>query len=355
MDSNSSISRDALKIIMSRAQDGDGRHYHDSREHCNERKGHYHRSHYVSDPCEDRPRKRLFLLTLGFKEEHPDAKHDSYYEGYEGRHGHRRSHSRSDHSEYYRGHRSEHSRDARTAKEPSPSRKPETPSESNKAYGTGKVSEAATKETLVSSTLAQSNVEPMTDAAKVNVENPEPSAFNKEEPQESPLTELLANLRKTVETPLEVAGRMTEQLAETPSMRHSLLLAIVRVKQGSFGKAVHAEHWKKDVKWMKQELSSLVALDRQRLERRRQELLAGGESAAGELKVVPKVRYWGRGGCVEESRAIARRLRQMAEEDGKAELEIAQKEKHLAEMKLQIAKTELKAKLIDLKIAKRLA
>eukprot|EP00826_Nyctotherus_ovalis_P013819 TRINITY_DN1378_c0_g1_i5.p1 TRINITY_DN1378_c0_g1~~TRINITY_DN1378_c0_g1_i5.p1 ORF type:complete len:332 (+),score=72.47 TRINITY_DN1378_c0_g1_i5:60-1055(+) len=330
---------------MSRPQDGDAtRHYRDSREYSNERKGHYHRSHYASDLCEDRPRKR-------FKEEHADSKREAYYEGYEGRHGHRRSHSRSDHSEYYRGHRSEHSKDVKAAKEPSPSRKSETPSEYNKTYGTGKVSEATTKETLVSSTPAQ---KPMADTTKMSVDNPEPSAFNKEELQESPLTELLANLRKTVETPLEVAARAVEQLPEAPSMRHSLLLAIVRVKQGSLGRTPHAEHWKKDVKWMKQELSSLVALDRQRLERRRQEVLREEGRGPGELKVVPKVRYWGKSCYADETRVITRRLRQMAEEDGKAELEIAQRERHLAEMKLQMAKTELKAKLIDLKIAKRL-
>eukprot|EP00826_Nyctotherus_ovalis_P013812 TRINITY_DN1378_c0_g1_i11.p1 TRINITY_DN1378_c0_g1~~TRINITY_DN1378_c0_g1_i11.p1 ORF type:complete len:291 (+),score=42.13 TRINITY_DN1378_c0_g1_i11:228-1100(+) len=202
--------------------------------------------------------------------------------------------------------------------------------------------------------MTLSNVEPMADTTKMSVDNPEPSAFNKEELQESPLTELLANLRKTVETPLEVAARAVEQLPEAPSMRHSLLLAIVRVKQGSLGRTPHAEHWKKDVKWMKQELSSLVALDRQRLERRRQEVLREEGRGPGELKVVPKVRYWGKSCYADETRVITRRLRQMAEEDGKAELEIAQRERHLAEMKLQMAKTELKAKLIDLKIAKRL-
>lgn len=179
------------------------------------------------------------------------------------------------------------------------------------------------------------------------------------------IKKLLDNLKKTMETPLESVHKPFETSPEVPTMRQSFLSAIVGAKQGSrLGKALHGENWKKDLKWMKQEINTLISLDKERLAKRRQELLDEIEGKIPEhkdvemkeekLKVIPKIRYWGKGICTEEMKTISEKLKQMKEDDNKVELEIAQREKTLAEMKLQILKNELKAKLIDLKLANRL-
>ena len=330
------------------------------RDYSNERsKGHYRRrTHYPADFYDDRPRKSKFKFNReGYKEDYSDSRHEGYESSYS-RHGYKRSHSRSEQSEYYKGHKSDYSKDAsRGVKEASPVKKTETPYEQTKNYFFTSAADTTAKETPVSTTIKQTNVnieEPIVETQKMSMNNPEPSAFTKEDPQQSLLAELITNLRKSTEIPLEIKSKVLESIPEAPNMKQSLLLALVRTKQGSH----HGEDRKKDAKWIKQELDTLFSLDRERLNKQRQELLGEiqGESVRKQgRRIVPKVRYWGKGSYTDKAKLISRKLGQMVKDDNIAELEIVKRDKQLAEMKLQITKTELKSRLVDLKIALRLS
>jgi len=218
----------------------------------------------------------------------------------------------------------------------------------NKGFVAGKKEDLDEKSCLVAgvaecmvkepSNSTQSNEDPLLDSSKMNVDTSE--TVSKEEPLKSPIAEIIVNLRSSIKTPLEnIKDTFTPKIPEEPTMKQSLLLEIIKAKQGSkLGKALHGESWKKNVKWMKQELGALIELNK--------------DFKQEDVKVVPKVRYWGTGDYTEESKEIANKLRQMMEENNRRKLEIAQKERHLAERKMQVVKAELKAKVVDMKVAR---
>ncbi len=197
-------------------------------------------------------------------------------------------------------------------------------------------------------------------------------------PPKKSLTARLAELKKGFEKPLIERHKFSELAADPkldlPPFKQTFLSASVGVSLDErLGKMLHGDYWQKDPKWMKQEIAGLLELDKKRLEREHKELLAElegrisgveemkdvpGAAAAAErkapvppLKVVPKIHYWKKGEHLTELKELCKKTKQAENDRKRIELETAKHDRVLAEMKVQMMCTELKAKLLDLKLS----
>ena len=146
------------------------------------------------------------------------------------------------------------------------------------------------------------------------------------------LIELLENFKKSLESPI---GKMPKLTDINLIMQHSFLSGVAGTK---LGKLLFGDQWKKDVQWLKEEINKLISLKNEESDE---------IDVLNDLKIVPKIRYWGKNDRTEEIKNISKKLR----DENKSVSQIIKREKTLTELKMQLLKTELKAKLIDLKLA----
>ena len=186
----------------------------------------------------------------------------------------------------------------------------------------------------------------------------------------------LAELRKEFEKPLGDPYKFAE-LASDPSLdiapiKQTFLSSSVGVYLGSkIGKVLHGEHWQKDPKWIKDDITGLLALDKKRLEKEHAELLAKIEGKSADIseaadtemkdaslsikpakfKVVPKVYYWEKRDQANEIKGICKKAKQAEKERKQLEHDTAARNRALAEIKVKMLYSELKTKLLDLKLS----
>jgi len=185
----------------------------------------------------------------------------------------------------------------------------------------------------------------------------------------------LSELKKELEKPLAELNKFNEfindPLLEIPTLKPSFLSVSAVVESQKIGKALHGEHWQLDRDWMKNEINQLMAEDKIKNEQRKKELMDRIElnsdiknlnnttqneemkdipAKSEEYKVVPKVFLYEKSDQLTELKALSKKVKNLESERKRMELESAKQERIFAEMRAREKYTELKAKLLDLKI-----
>ena len=219
----------------------------------------------------------------------------------------------------------------------------------------------------------QPEIEVVRKEEAMEIDMPIPVSKPEEKPAKAAATvlERLEEVKRELERPRK---SVAEDWTEPAPMRQTFLSSSVSLKlAGQVGRTLHGEHWKLDPKWMKEEIVQLLAADKQRLEtewkERLEKISAGANKPAAtdpstaEMKddiakppphlIVPRVHYNSKGleQALIELKIKCRRCKEKEAERQKAEFEVAKHTRLLAESKMQFLCSELKTKLLDLRLS----
>lgn len=168
----------------------------------------------------------------------------------------------------------------------------------------------------------------------------------------------VAEIQKIKNAPLiehlKLDGGDKEQIFDLQPMKASFLSSSASYKFGeSFGKRLHGKDWETDTMAMNEEISWLIAQDKERAASESKNCTEETKKREnGSLRVIPRVCYWSKKDpIIGELKAICKKSRQGENELRKTELENARQERILAEIRAQATIAELKTNLLNLKIA----